>query len=65
VTQGAIYKQMFTKWRSGVASGMRPQTAGKMLLGRAASTGLLPGAMVGADISKVSDAAAGEACGCR
>jgi hypothetical protein len=55
---------MATKLSNGTANSIRPQTAAKMLAGRAASTGLVPGAIVGSEIGNVRSAAAGT-CGCR
>ena len=47
----AIFKQMTTKLAKGTIENVSVRTAGKMLAGRAASTGMLPGAGAGAAIT--------------
>lgn len=44
----AIFRQMGTKFQNGTISNVSAQTAGKMFIGRAVNTSLLPGAGAGA-----------------
>jgi RHS repeat-associated protein len=61
----AIYNQMVTKFERGTISNVSLQTAGKMFAGRAANTGLVPGAVVGGAIGAVRSAAGnGGSCSC-
>jgi hypothetical protein len=59
----AIYRQMVTKYGNGTAGKIGISTALKMFAGRAADTGLVPGAAAGAAIGAVKGAA-GSDCGC-
>ena len=59
----AIYRQMVTKYGNGTAGNIGLSTALKMFAGRAADTGLVPGAAVGGAIGAVKSAA-GSDCGC-
>lgn len=57
------YGQMVTKFENSTISNVTLGTAGKMLGGRAASTGLVPAAIVGGAIGGVKSAA-GSGCEC-
>ena len=59
----SIFKQMVTKFQNGTISNVTLGTAGKMFGGRAASSGLLPGAIVGGAVGATKDAASND-CDC-
>jgi hypothetical protein len=61
----AVFKQMVTKFGNGTASSVTWDTAVQMFIGRAAATGLIPGA-AGAAIASATTTtsnAAGRSCG--
>jgi len=59
----SIYKQMVTKFQNGTISNVTLGTAMKMFGGRAANTGLVPGAAVAGAVGAVKSAAKSD-CGC-